>query len=375
MKIFIVFFLISFVLFQINPAIIKITDENESVIQNEIITDDYLFAGDILTFTGKADDLYFAGETLLFTGETSSSVVAFGNNIDINGNVGNNLIIAAKTVKINGTINGTVFIGAMDVIISKSAKINGDIFLGCSSANIDGRINGKLKVGAKNLTISNTVTGKVTAGVKNIKLIGNGKISGDLNLYSSKGLSIDEEKKVGGTISYNKIKDKHFGTKMKPQKAFKGIKIFFKIAMFLSFLIGGLLVLLFPSMKTLENDRSVKGFWFTGLWGLIPFFIYPVAIGVLFILGLTAFLGIILAAAVLPILFITKLIGVTMLGQYLFGLFKWNKKKRHLFFLIGCTAYVILSIIPFINVLAFIFLSSLGWGFILEKLFDKKFVK
>lgn len=67
-------------------------------------------------------------------------------------------------------------------------------------------------------------------------------------------------------------------------------------------------------------------------------------------------------------------IGTTLLGKYITLKFKWNIVKRHYHFLIGLSAAGILSIIPFVNVLAGIFLCALGWGRFLSFLFNRNLV-
>jgi hypothetical protein len=58
-------------------------------------------------------------------------------------------------------------------------------------------------------------------------------------------------------------------------------------------------------------------------------------------------------------------------GKYLASKFKWKVEKRHYQFLIGALAGAIVSMIPFINFLSMLFISSLGLGVVLSFLFNK----
>jgi hypothetical protein len=98
---------------------------------------------------------------------------------------------------------------------------------------------------------------------------------------------------------------------------------------------------------------------------------YPAAVLVCFILVITIPLAVMLLLAAAPIFFTATVIGTTLIGKFLAATFGWKTERRHLHFLIGVPAGIILSIIPFVNFLVFIFTSALGWGVYLSFLFRK----
>lgn len=371
-------FLISITLFGI-----KIQKSDTKLIEKETFNNDYLFKGNELEFSGVADDLYFFGKRLNFTGETGSSLYAFGRELIINGKVKNNIMTGGVFVNLFGEIDDNAFITGKNIDVQKNSVINGALFIAGKSINLSGTINGNVYIGGANLTIDGTINGDIVAYTGKINITNNGVINGNLKYQSENELSELEKSRVTKSVEYNKnyrfnkhyrfnknfndIKDRNI------HKFFKLIFIIFKFLSLIALIISGLLVLLFPIMKKTEEERSSKRFWFSSLWGLIPILIYMPIIFTLFMLGITIPLAFILVLAGFPLIFITKVLGITMLGQYLFKKFKWNDSKRFVYFLFGLVFYAILSFIPVIAFLSMIFFSSLGWGYILEGLFNRKF--
>ncbi|MCG8569860.1 MAG: polymer-forming cytoskeletal protein [Spirochaetes bacterium] len=340
---------------------------------SEIYEDDYIFFGEkTLHFTGKVDDLVFGGQTLEFNGETQSSLHAFGQDIVIEGLVGNNLITAGEDISIKGTINDTVMAAGTDIVFHSESLINGDVFTAGKSIALRGIINGDVYAGCAKLTIDGIVHGNVSTGTGKRIIFGeNAEIKGNLIYDSNYSIKEDDKNKVNGRIEKKDLK-KHFGN-FDDEEVFKNKNVFkyvFKLIFLVCILLGGLLLLLFPAMKTLEEPRKNKHFWMTMLWGLIPFFLYPVAILVFFIL---APIGLAFLLAAFPLLLVVQIIGAVLVGQFISENAKWNISNRFVFYLLGFALLMLLSFFPVLKILSFIFFSSLGWGVILEKLFSHSF--
>ncbi|OHD09606.1 MAG: hypothetical protein A2086_14255 [Spirochaetes bacterium GWD1_27_9] len=344
----------------------------QEIIEDKNFETDYIFVGEGLKFSGSADDIYFVGKNFIFNGKIRSGIVAVGQDLEINQNIPNDLVAIGKNIEIRGTVNGSIFIAGDSVNIDKESVIDGDLFVASSNFRINGKVNGNIYCASENLTISNEVNGNLKLTVGKLYISDNGKINGDLDYRSRSKISELEQSKVNGKTQFT---EHYRGPKPPPfKKVFFFIMLGFTFLWILSFLIGGALLLVFPSLNILEEQKTRKEFWFTSLWGLIPFFIYPVVVIILLFAGITFPLGIILLLSGFPILFVTQVIGVTLFGQFLFDVFKWNFSKRFLHFLFGFIFFAILTFIPFISSISTIFFSSLGWGLIISKLFNKKFV-
>jgi cytoskeletal protein CcmA (bactofilin family) len=357
---------------------IDIKFSEDTLVETRDQDSDYVFAGEELQFKGKGDNLYFFGKKLNFTGELASGLTAFGERITLNGIVNNDTQIGAQYVDILGDVNGSLFIGGEDVDIDESSTITGDLLTGAKKLTIYGVVDGDLYVGAGKVVIEGIVKGNLYAKTGKIIFGEKGRVEGNLEYSSDWELTDSEKAKVNGTVQFKEWdKDEFF--KKDFEKEWKWIWPVIRIIFILSFLIGGLLLLIFPVSKVMEEDRNERQFLYTTLWGLIPFFVYPVLILLGFILsiafGLTAPIALVLLSAGFPLLVLTQIVGITLFGQLLFKLFKWEKKSRHLFFLFGLVFAVIISLIPFLSVLGFIFFSAAGWGRLLEGIFKVEFGK
>ncbi len=354
--------------FGINSLEMKHSDKP---IHNEagVYEDDYMFSGKSLLFTGKADDLFFGGEKLDFEGETKNSLSAFGSKVVVGGKVGNDMTLAGSKVTVRGGVNGTVFAAGEDVVFDKSSVVNGTIFAVGGTVTIKGQVTGDVYVGTGKLIIDGTVNGNIKTNTGFINFGDLARVNGDFTYTSDHKLKQKDAGAITGKITFkeNKINSnfKEF------RKAASAVFIVFKIVLLISFILGGLLLLLFPISRRL-NIGSVKNFWKTTAWGLIPFFMYP-AITFAFLLPLFTFsiTGLFLLAG-LPLLFITQVLGVTLFGQMLFRVFKWKSENRFLWFLFGSVFFAVLSSIPGLCIIGAVLFSSAGWGVIVNVLFDRK---
>jgi hypothetical protein len=184
-------------------------------------------------------------------------------------------------------------------------------------------------------------------------------------------LNEKEVSKITGTVKIDEShrcgKDWDSFSKLKK----RSIGFFIGFCFFISYVIIGCLLLFIPVFRKLDTKQSAKTFWNTTLWGIVPVLIYPAIVVLCFVLIITIPLSFMLIMAFIPLFFVANVIGTTLIGKYIVTKFKWNIEKRHYQFLIGLLACLILSIIPLINFLFFIFVSTLGWGVFISFLFKK----
>lgn len=336
-----------------------------------VFEEDYLFLGKSLDFSGRAEDLVFLGKHLTFSGTTDLGVFALGQDLKITGASHNGIMAGAQNISIDSLIEGTCYIGCQKLRISESAVLNGTLFAGCAKLMVDGPVNGDIYVGAGEIIINHQINGNVTAYGGRMIIGERGKINGNLTYSAKEPLSDKESARVTGAVT---MKEEHLFERDRdfPREIPWIIRFLIMLAFSVSFVAVGLLLLFFPAFQGLEVKRSEKGFWITALWGLIPLIMYPGVVVLSFALVVTIPFALILMLAFFPLLFLAFLNGTTLVGQYLSGKFKWNRTKRHVHFLIGAAAGLVLSSIPLVNFLAFVFISGLGWGTFLSFLFRRK---
>lgn len=375
MKIRILFLTMLLSAFTLSAIDIKLS--KDTFTENSREFNDYVFLGEELIFNGKADNVYFFGMKLTFQGEAESGLTAFGERITIDGTVKNDMHLGANIIDILSNIEGTVFAGGTDITVDST--INGDLLSGGMKLTINGIVNGDVYAGAGKVVIEGTVNGNLYTKTGKIIFGENGRVGGNVEYSSDWLLSEDDISKVGGTVQYKEWEAEKFFDEPDFKENIKWLWPVIRIIFILSFIVAGILLLVFPVSKVLEKERTKKQFLYTTLWGLIPFFVYPVAIllttllGIIF--GITVPIAVVLLFAGLPFIALTQVIGVTLLGQFMFNVFKWEKAQRHLFFLFGTVFAVLVSFIPVVSILGFIFFSSAGWGRLLEGIFKVEFGK
>lgn len=343
------------------------------------IDDDYLHLGESLGFSGSSDSLIFFGKSLAMSGENRGNLIAAGETITVSGRVADDGFIAGRSVSLTGQLGGTTFTAGESVNLLAGASVDGALFVGAGTATIAGDVDGDLYAGARTLVIAGTINGDVHTGAGEIELTEGAVITGDFTYDSDTELSAAERSRIRGTVSMvdfdpDKKGDKDFD--------FGPVGWIFRIVLLLSILVFALLFYLFPGFKGQDTERDNGRFWTTVGWGLIPFFLYPVAIvGVLLAgiaFGITVPIGLTLLASIGLLGYVLYAFALPQIGAYLSRALGWALHERedgalHVKTLLGFAPVFVLGLIPFVNGLAFIIASALGWGVAIEKLFGLRF--
>ena len=339
-------------------------EDTDTIDERDTFEDDYFWAGAELNFSGIADDLYLFGRKIIFDGKSSGAATAFGDTVEINGIVAKNLHSAASDVRITGVVEETAFIGAENITISEDAVVNGTLLSGSNTLHIIGTLNNGLLAGAGEIIIDGPVKGDVNVRTGKLIITERGSISGNLIYGSNVEISDKEASRVMGSVKYEvseNIEKEGFST------FFTIVKILFYAALGVS----GLLLLLLPAVKDLfSKERELVSYGKTTLWGLIPLFIYPVAV----LVTIPLFpLSVALGLSVFPLLGLTTVLGLAFSGQLLFKVFKWEKNNVYLQFLLAFGIFVILAFIPYVKVLVGLGIAAMGAGLLISKIFKTNF--
>ncbi|MBD3243985.1 MAG: hypothetical protein GF331_25555 [Chitinivibrionales bacterium] len=346
--------------------------EEEGGIRTESGTfeEDFLFLGHALNFSGEAEDLVFLGKELTFSGKTNLTLYALGERLVFTGASGNGIMAGCGDIAVDGLVDGNSYMGCKSLHLSERAVVNGNLFVGCAKLAIDGAVNGNLYAGTGELIVNSVIDGDVVAYGGRVIIGEEGRINGNLTYSAKEELSEEELARVGGTVEVTEgfewDKDNVF-----PKRFAKWLQVVIGIAFFVSFVVVGNLLLFIPAFRRLDGEQSGRGFWTTALWGLIPVLMYPGIVVLSLALVVTIPFAFVLMLALVPLLFLAHLVGTTLLGKYLAMKFKWNIRKRHYQFLIGVLVAGIVSMIPFVNFLGFVLITSLGFGAYLSFLFGR----
>ncbi|OGB72554.1 hypothetical protein A2Y26_03375 [candidate division CPR2 bacterium GWD2_39_7] len=251
-------------------------------------------------------------------------------------------------VNINGTVTGDVLAAGGDVMLENSGKIEGDMLVASGTAVLDGSVKKDLKVYSGDLKIRGLVGNDVYANASNISVSDTATINGNLKYTSSQSASIDSGSKIKGEVSAQ-IK--------KAPGVSVASRIFGFIYGYLAYVfLGTLFLWLFhkPIMRLSDTIYKENGQSF--LYGVMAFFLAPIAIIVLFctVIGIPIAI-ILLMVYVISILF-SKIIVSLAGGRYIFEKLGFHKSE---YFVLagGLFVYLLLSNIPLIG----FFVSLITW--------------
>mgnify|MGYP003966790937 FL=1 len=364
------FLLFMLITFSLNLGAVELKISDSDYVETKNHQEDYMFLGERLQFSGESEDLFFLGEELDFSGLSKLGVFSLGRRINISGKIGNGLVAAGRTIDIDGNISSTNMLAAEKINIHNNSQLEGDSFMAARIVNIDGKINGDMKISAAEINIDNVIEGDLNIYAGQLKISENGKIIGNLSYESDQEITAEEAARVTGTIQFEKNEGEHYFEKY--QNSYFDKSYLFSLLFKISFIICGLLFLLVPLTKKLEQPLSPKGLISNALWGLIPVFIYPSAFVISILLVITLPLSLALLLGFFPLLFITKIIGITLVGGWITNRFSLNTESRFIYFLIGGVIYSGLTFIPFVGFLLLLLVSSVGCGVLLASLISKK---
>jgi len=370
MKNKILFVLIILLSFGFNLSAVELKIDGGDLVESGQYSEDYLFRGQYLQFKGAAKDLFFIGEKIDFTGDLSLGLFAGARTVNVSGSVNNGIKAGAQTINIDGRVTGTSFLGAEEVVLGPEGQTDGAIFIGARKVHLKGKMKGDLYVGAGEVSIQNEIQGDVKIRAGQLRISEQGKIVGNLVYYSDEQLSKEEASRVSGEIRYETPEEGFFGDK--PDFDDYDSPVWFWVIFKVALAVMGFILLLFPVTKGLEKQLEIKEVLSLSLWGLIPIFMYPTVIVFAILLVITIPLAGTMLLAFLPLIFITKIIGITLIGGYLAKRFNLNINSRFLLYLIAIVLYSLLSAIPYFGFLLLIFVSSIGCGLLLSLLLNKK---
>lgn len=177
------------------------------------------------------DDLYVGANEFTLEGTVKGDLVVFGNFITINGTVEGDLIAAGNTVVVNGTVQDDARIAGAALQLGDEAVVGGDLV--AAGASLETREGSKVGndvvyAGAQGL-LAGTIDGDLTGAMGGLEI--RGEIAGNADIEVgetneagpppsmyisntnvpvpnvSPGLKIAEGAKIGGDLTYTKLKD------------------------------------------------------------------------------------------------------------------------------------------------------------------------
>lgn len=276
--------------------------------------------------------------TILVRGTVTGDVSGAAANVEVaeTGRVGGNLEVAAATIRVAGAVDGNVNAAGANVEISDTATIGGDLEVGASYALVDG-----------------AVAGNVVAGAETLELGPNADVGGEFRYDAGTFTESPESMVAGGVVQDSSIQGAA-GPDFEPFTIPPWVGVVY--GLLASFLLGVVLLAVFPEFSTAVADRVATDPLKSGGVGLLTL----VAVPVVLVLVAITIIGIPLTILGAIAFGIVAWVG-SVYGQYAVGawaLAQFETDNRWLALVVGLVGFALLGQIPvlggFLDLVAFL---------------------
>jgi len=286
--------------------------------------------------------------TIIIEGTVTGDVSGVAGDIVVRegGVIEGNLEAAAGNIRISGTIEGDVSSGAGAIHLTRTGVVDGNVDAGAGEVRIDGRIGGDAAIGAETIRLGDeaTIEGSLT-------------YDGDL---------LGNRDAVAGEIT----RDRSLGPGLIDDFQPFASWIFAVNAFIFNFLLGALLLGLFPRFSDGIADRVAANPLRSGLAGLAAF----IGIPLLLVLVAITIVGIPISIGGLFLFLFVVWIGVVYgrfaVGYWLLSLADIENRWGAL--LVGLVLGVVLHQIPFVGGLLNFIIFLLGLGAFITAVYTRR---
>lgn len=329
----------------------------------------YLVGGDVNVSAPAEKDLTALGGKIILNAKVAGDLMLAGGTIDVLDEVDGDVRIAGGDVRIAKHVGGDLVVLGGTVTVLPGSVIGGDVIVLGGTVDIEGDVNGALTVRGDDVTVNSIVAGPAV-------------------LTAGKGVTFGEKAVFGNALSYTAPKEAtalsgaNLGTQVVFTKAAAskdhnfvgsllsvlGILIFVK---FIGILIAALvLVLVFKKMSHELSLKATEKFLPMLGIGFLATVVPPIAI----VLLALSFVGLYLAFMV-GILYVFALLSAGVFMCILAGalLSKWIRKEMHVnwqWTALGAVVVFVLGLIPVIGWVAVLVLFFAAMGTVATSLRD-----
>ena len=331
--------------------------KKDTVVWSENSDENFYTVGSTIDISGTINgDVFAAGQTITISGNIKGDVFLAGGQIVIDGNVEGDVRALGTVIDLRGSVGKNVLATGNNMVISSDANVGRHVTFVGNILKIDGPMGGNLEAGVNNLTINNTIGGSVDVELSagddsSFKIMQNATIAKNLNYKATQKADISSGAKISGKTNYsiNKAHKKTEGGVVRKWNRNIGRMVGIGgILKFVSlFLVGMLIILLLPKLVNDFDHIMRKDFWKNFSYGLLWFFISPVACLFLMITVVGIPLALIGIALYIIFLYLAKIFAAIVIGKIVIDYFKWNKVHKLVSFLIGLLLICVVGLIPF----------------------------
>ena len=343
--------------------------------KNQVVEGNFYAAGQSITIEGRVTgDVICAGQSITIKGKVDGDVICAGQSIIADGEIGGNLRVAGNTIFIGSKVARNVMSFGANITTDASSTVGWDMLVGGAMVETRGKIGRDLYGGASNLIVAGEIGKNIRMQIddralsaskkfnkddKNnlpFKIAKGAKINGDVNYKGVYEANVEEGVKIKGKINHDvatvasKTKNKSGGWAMS--------KI---ISIFSAFVVGLVLVSFFKQPIKNISDKVLINYWAKIGWGVVLFFLTPIA----FVLLLITIIGIPTA-----LLTMTAWVMALYLGKVLAGIIigkkilekKYKDESMVWSMILGIFVLWLVCSIPFFGALVSMVAIWWAWG-------------
>lgn len=313
---------------------------------------DYFAFGDSVEISGQVNgDVYIAANQIVIDGQVNGDVIVVGGSVDISGLVSHNVRCLAGQILISGHIGNSVTAVAGNVQLLASATIGNNVVVTAGNVDLSSKIGSNVTVVASNLRISSYIGNNIQAYVGQLRITSKAYIGGGIDYRSSTTVWLDQGAVIEGTITHHPslVHELIQGTWI--QSLLVGGKVVALLMNFIYTLVVGLILIkMFP--KNLENALHVlkANPWKAFSWGLMLLFLLPLASLILLMTILGVPFALTLIAANIIGFYTAKIYTVFWASNHIFSKFKMRANRLPVLTL-GLILYFIVTSIPVLGVI------------------------
>lgn len=333
-----------------------------SVPKDKIVEGDYCSLGNAVIEGTVNGDVYLIGAEATIMGEIKGDLIVFGGSVFLGGRVLGNVHIFSGQAILEGFVGGDVaFIGA-NLLLPGTSEIGGNLFVIAGNTSLESVVDGDVFAIVASFSISGVIKKNVRSFVNRLRIASGAKILGTLKYRSAHTASIDSEAEVVGEVTYKPTLLKDLEASLFFKGAAVGSQLFpFLTKFFYTFIVGCLLITIFPhklqrSLLALKK-RPGKSF----LYGLIVILGLPILTGILLVTVIGAPFALTLLALNIISFYTVTVFSILWGANAIFRRFGF-KENTVFELIIGQVAYYFLTSIPVFGVLLACVATIFGFG-------------
>jgi len=327
------------------------------------IQGDVLAAGGKVKLTGKsAGEVTAMGGTIKFDAELDSDLLATGGWISLENKINGDVKAVGGKIENDAAIDGDAKFAGGRVDLDKSSNITGNAWIVGGKIEVDGVVGKDVRAAGRKVEIKGEIKGNLHIDALEIEIHPTARILGNFEYRSPNKAEIDEGASIGGDVTSIQSEDPTQAVGFAFAAA-GGVVLVVFLALVL---LGAMQMLMFPEMTIAASRRGLKEPLKSLGIGFAVLVATPVAIGLLMSTLIGIPIAIVLGAAYIILLALGYGVTASTIGHRTLRLIgrNWSGSAmgRVGIIAVGLVVIGIVTLIPFLGILAVFLACCLGIG-------------